>query len=277
MRLDTHQHFWNYDAKEYEWIDDTMKGIQRSFLPLDLQPILAQNKIDGCIAVQARQSEAETDFLLQLAAENEFIKGVVGWVDLCSEKVAESLTRYQSFPKLKGFRHILQGEPQVDFMLRPDFQNGISLLNQFGFTYDILIFPKHLVYAAELVKNFPDQAFVLDHIAKPDVKSGKLQEEWRTGIRQLAQLENVCCKISGMVTEADWQNWTKESFKQYIDVVVESFGTNRIMFGSDWPVCEVAAAYSEVVNIVEDACGHFSESEKKQLWGENGARFYAVK
>lgn len=276
MRLDAHQHFWNYNQEEFDWIDDNMQVIRKSFIPGDLSPVLQQNQIDGCIAVQARQSEEETDFLLQLAAEHEFIKGVVGWVDLRSPRAEDRLAHYASFSKLKGFRHVVQGEPQVDFMLREDFQRGISFLKKYNFTYDILIFPKHLLYAVELAKKFPDQPFVLDHIAKPDIKSGKVQEEWVQGIRELGQLENVSCKISGMVTEADWQGWKKEEFLNHTDVVVESFGPKRLMFGSDWPVCLVAAPYEEVVAIAAQAVQQFSDSEKEQFWGGNCARFYSV-
>lgn len=276
MRIDAHQHFWNYNPEEFDWIDNHMQVLQKHFLPEHLSPVLKNNQLDGCIAVQARQSEAETDFLLQLAGEHDFIKGVVGWVNLRSPGVEERLAYYSSFSKLKGFRHILQGEPQLDYMLRKDFQYGISLLKKFGFTYDILIFPKHLPYAVELAKKFPEQPFVLDHIAKPDIKSGTVAEDWVQGIRDLAKHQNVFCKLSGMVTEADWNRWKKEDFLKYTDIVLNSFGPQRLMFGSDWPVCLVASPYEDVVAVAAQAVQQFSSVEKEQFWGGNCARFYAI-
>jgi L-fuconolactonase len=272
-RIDSHQHFWKFDPVRDSWINNDMKVIQRDFLPGDLQPILEQNGFDGCVAVQSDQSEAENHFHFQNAENFDFIKGIVGWVDLQSKTAEERLQYYAQFEKIKGFRHVLQGEPQRDLMLQPSFMNGISLLRKYNFTYDILIFKDQLQYMPKFVSAFPDQLFVIDHIAKPDIKNGEI-DQWREDIQQVAEFENVYCKISGMVTEADWKNWKKEKFKPYMDVVVEAFGTNRIMFGSDWPVCLVAASYNEMLGVAEDYFSSFSKEEQEDFFGLNAIRFY---
>jgi L-fuconolactonase len=275
MRIDAHQHFWNYDPVNYAWITDDMKVIRRNFMPQDLWPSLKEQGIEGCIAVQADQSENETLFLLELADKFDFIKGVVGWVDLRASNITERLEYFSTFPKLKGFRHVVQGEPQDDFLLRKDFCRGIALLREYDFTYDILIFPRHIKYANEFVRRFPGQPFVIDHLAKPFIRDKKI-EEWKKDIGAIAEMENVCCKLSGMVTEADWKNWELNDFKLYIDTIVESFGPERIMFGSDWPVCLVAAEYKEVCAIVEHHTAYLSEVSKERLWGGNAEKFYRL-
>jgi len=272
-RIDSHQHFWKFDPVRDSWINDEMKIIQRDFLPEDLQPILDQNGFDGCVAVQSDQSEAENHFHFQNAEKSDFIKGIVGWVDLQSKTVEERLEYYSQYKKIKGFRHVLQGESQRDLMLQPAFMNGILLLRKYNFTYDILIFKDQLQYLPKMVSSFPDQRFVIDHIAKPDIKNGEI-DQWKKDIQKIARFENVHCKISGMVTEADWKNWKKEDFKPYLDAVVEAFGTDRIMFGSDWPVCLVAASYKEMLDIVEDYFSSFSEEEQEKFFGWNAIRFY---
>lgn len=272
-RIDSHQHFWKFDPVRDSWINDNMKVIQKDFLPEDLQPLLKQNGFDGCVAVQSGQTEGENHFHFQNAEKFDFIKGIVGWVDIQSKTVEERFRYYTPFKKIKGFRHVLQGEPQRDLMLQPAFMNGISLLNKYNFTYDILIFKDQLQHIPKFVSAFPDQPFVIDHIAKPDIKKGEI-DEWKKDIRKVAQFENVCCKISGMVTEADWKNRTKEDFKPYMDVVVEAFGTNRVMFGSDWPVCLIAASYNEMLSIVEDYFSSFSKEEQEKFFGLNAIRFY---
>lgn len=274
-QIDSHQHFWKYDPVRDSWITDDMAVIQRDFFPEDLEPVLQNNGIDGCVIVQSDQSEKENEFQLQNAENHQFIKGVVGWVDLLSVNIEERLEYYSRFKKLKGFRHVLQGEPQRDFMLRPDFLNGISLLNKYGFAYDILIFPDQLKFAAEMVSRFPEQRFVLDHIAKPYIKD-KMITGWESDIKSLGKFKNVFCKISGMVTEANWNNWTAGEFDPYIDVVVNAFGTDRLMFGSDWPVCKVAAAYEEVYGIVKDYFSGYSDSEQRKVFGENAIKFYSL-
>jgi len=275
LQIDSHQHFWNYDPVKYSWIDDQMAVIQKDFLPADLEPVLKNNGFDGCITVQSDQSEKENEFQLANAEAHDFIKGVVGWVDLQSVLVEERLDYYQQFEKLKGFRHVLQGEPQRDFMLRPAFLQGISLLKRYSYTYDILIFPDQLVYTADFVSRFPDHPFVIDHIAKPNIKNQQIGE-WEKGIRKIAKFENVFCKVSGMVTEADWQLWKPADFYACLHVIVEAFGMDRLMFGSDWPVCKVAAGYEQVVAIVKDYFSAFSKAEQEKFFGENALKFYNI-
>lgn len=272
-RIDAHQHFWKFDSIRDSWITDEMSAIQKDFLPDDLKFLLQQNGFDGCVAVQASQSEDETNFLIALASQNDFIKGVVGWVDLQADGITQRLARYQSFPIVKGFRHVLQGEEQRDLMLHPNFKRGIAALQEYGFTYDILIFPDQLKFSAELVAFFPEQKFVIDHIAKPYIKRKEI-DEWKKDMQAIAIHQNVYCKISGMVTEADWTAWKKEDFTPYMDVVVNAFGTNRIMFGSDWPVCLVTASYEKMLGIVEEYFSVFPKEEQDKFFGLNAINFY---
>jgi L-fuconolactonase len=273
MSIDAHQHFWKYNEDRDTWITDDMAVIQRNFLPEDFRPILSENKIDGSVIVQSDQSKEENIFQLANALQHDFVKGVVGWVDLQAENLSEHLEYYKEFKKLKGFRHVLQGERQRDFMLRPKFKRGIGKLREFGYTYDILIFPDQLEYTIEFVKAFPDQPFVLDHIAKPYIKDKKI-ENWKKDIGALASFENVYCKVSGMVTEAHWKDWNKQDFLPYLDVVSESFGATRLMYGSDWPVCLVAASYQEVLELAREYFSKFSLHEQELIFGENAIRFY---
>jgi L-fuconolactonase len=275
MRVDSHQHFWKYNEERDAWITDEMSILQRNFLPEDLRPILAQHEIEGTVIVQSDQSKEENVFQLANALQHDFVKGVVGWIDFQADNISDQLGYYQEFKKMKGFRHILQGEKQRDFMLRPAFMQGIGQLEKFGFTYDILIFPDQLKYAVEFVKAFPKQPFVLDHIAKPYIKDQKI-DEWKLDIQELAKHENVSCKVSGMVTEANWQTWKKEDFRPYLETVSEAFGPKRLMYGSDWPVCLVAASYDTVLNIVKDFFSTFSKSEQDLIFGDNAARFYKL-
>jgi L-fuconolactonase len=270
--IDAHQHFWQYDPVRHDWISEDMVVIRKDFLPEQLKQIYDKEGVDGCIAVQADQTETETDFLMQLAAENNFIKGVVGWVDLLAENCAERLAHYQQFPIVKGFRHILQAE-DPSFMSAPAFVRGISLLSQFDFTYDILVYPRHLSAVQALVAKFPDQRFVIDHIAKPDIKNG-LIDEWAAGMRKLAVYPNVYCKISGMVTEADWQHWQADNLYPFLSVITEAFGVHRLMYGSDWPVCLVAATYQEMWQPVKDFYRSFTKEEQAALFGDNARDFY---
>jgi L-fuconolactonase len=272
-KIDAHQHFWQYDPVRDGWITDQMSVLKKDFLPEALGHILKENKIDGCVSVQADQSEAETLFLLGQTEAFSFVKGVVGWVDLQSDKIEERLKYYAGFEKLKGFRHILQGDTRRDLMLRQEFKRGIGFLSRYNFTYDILIFPDQLQFARQLVNDFPEQKFVIDHLGKPFIKFGKL-DEWRTAIRSVAENENVYCKLSGFVTEADWWNWKRDDFKPYFDTIVNSFGTDRIMFGSDWPVCLVAAKYEDVLGIVQDYFSSFSKDEQDEIFGRNAIEFY---
>lgn len=275
MYLDAHQHFWTYDPVAYDWIDESMKVIQRDFLPPELAHEQGRLGFSGSVAVQARQSLKENDFLLGLADQYEEVKGVVGWVDLCSEEVDLQLQTYAPHAKFVGVRHIVQAEPDDQFMLRPDFQRGIGKLSAHGLTYDILTFPRQLPAAIELVKAFPNQPFVLDHLSKPFIKDGRLSP-WDTHIRSLAAHENVYCKLSGMVTEADWSHWQPTDLRPYLDVVLEAFGAQRLMIGSDWPVCLVAGHYQEVIGVVTQYLQSLSEAEQTAILGTNCQAFYGL-
>ncbi len=272
MKIDAHQHFWHFDPVRDAWIGDSMKAIRRDFLPQDLQPILRENQIDGCVAVQAAQNDAETEFLLKLAEENDFIKGVVGWIDLQADDLDAQLDKYRSRQLLKGFRHVLQSESE-EFMLRPSFIRGLKRLHHHAYTYDLLIFPNQLPNAARLVAQCAEQRFVLDHLAKPYIKAGKVAD-WKKDLKTLAAHDNVSCKISGMVTEADYQTWTYEQLLPYLDAAFEAFGSNRLMFGSDWPVCLVAGDYQAIKRIAEKYTARFSEEEKAKIFGRNAENFY---
>ncbi|WP_342572840.1 amidohydrolase family protein [Paenibacillus sp. FSL R5-0749] len=275
MKLDAHQHFWEYSIAEYGWIGEEMKAIRQSFLPHDLEPILTQSGMDGCIAVQARQSLTETEWLLQLADQYEFIKGVVGWVDLCSDDVRNQLELLASNPVLKGVRHVIQDEPDLQYVLREDFQRGISLLKEYDLAYDLLVSKEQLPYAVDLVKAFPEQRFVLDHLAKPDIKSGILSP-WQEALESLAAQPNTYCKLSGIVTEADWASWTPSDFTSYLNIAIEAFGAERLMFGSDWPVSNLAASYSEVYGLIKTHIQSLSESEQQMILGGTCAAFYQI-
>ncbi len=249
-----------------------MRRIRKDFLPSDLRPILQENDMDGCILVQVDQTEAETEFLLQLVDENSFVKGVVGWVDVLADNVEERLHHFSKNNNFRGIRHIVQGEAD-DFMLRTDFQNGIEKLSKYNLTYDILIFPSQLLSTILLVQKFPDQKFIIDHIAKPVISAG-LDEYWVHGMQELGKCENVFCKISGMVTETQNYKWSKNDFTPFIDVVVNAFGIDRILFGSDWPVCIVAAEYAEVLDIVKSYFSDFSKEDVDKIMGGNAVKFY---
>lgn len=276
MKIDSHQHFWRYDAARDAWITDSMAVLNRDFLPEHLAAELAANAMDASIAVQADPSESETMFLLDLAERNERIAGVVGWVDLLSPRVGERLEYFSHFSKLRGFRHIAQSEPDDRFLARENFVNGIAQLCAFGFTYDILIYPKQLPAAIELAARLPDQRFVVDHIAKPEIKSRKTAP-WAEQMKAVARNKNVFCKLSGLVTEADWKGWKADDFKPYLDVVFDAFGTDRLIFGSDWPVCLLAATYGQVKQLIVEYVKGFSQSDKDKIFGGNAARFYALK
>jgi L-fuconolactonase len=275
MVIDAHQHFWSYDPKTHQWIDDSMAVIRKDFLPSELEKVLGKNKIDGCITVQAEQTTAETVKLLEYAEIHDYIKGVVGWIDLQSNSIDDQLAKMNSYSLLKGFRHIVQGETDPHFLQREVFVNGISKLNKYGYTYDILIFPHQLDSTFEFVKCFPNQLFVIDHIAKPYIKEVRIND-WAKKIKDIAQCENVYCKLSGMITEADFQNWSADQITPYMDIVINSFGIDRVMFGSDWPVCLVAGNYAQVKSLVINYLEPFSEEEKNAVMGANAIEFYSL-
>jgi len=272
--IDTHQHFWNYDPKTHDWINEDMKLIRKDFLPADLAPILKENNVNGCIAVQADQTDAETQILIREANQNSFIKGVVGWVDLNSIEIEAALDSYTDTKILKGFRHILQAEPK-GFMLAPSFKKGIDALAKYNYTYDLLIYASQLKEAKEFISNHKEQPIVIDHLAKPNIKEGEW-ESWKKDINEIAQYPNVYCKISGMTTEANWNSWTMETLKPYIDKAVEAFGTDRIMFGSDWPVCLLASSYSKWLETLQNYFNTFSIDEQASFFANNAIKFYKL-
>ena len=272
MIIDAHQHLWKYDPVRDNWIEDSMEVLREDFLPKDLKPILDANGVAGCIAVQADQSEEETEFLLKCAQENPFLKGVVGWVDLMAGNIEERLANYSRNEYFKGVRHIVQAEKD-DFLLNKDFQNGVGKLSQYGLSYDLLIYPRQFPATLKMVQKFPNQIFVLDHIAKPSV-SEKLDAEWVKNILLLSKHENVFCKISGMVTETKNFEWVKSDFTPYLASVVSAFGTDRLLYGSDWPVCLLAADYREVLGIIVDYFQNFSTLEKSKIFALNAIKAY---
>jgi len=254
-----------------------MRRLQRNFLPPDLKHLLDESNIDGCVAVQARQTEAENDFLLALARDNPVVKGVVGWLDLQADALEERIQHYQHMPAFKGVRHIVQAEADPDFIIRPDFIRGIRLLAEAGWTYDILVFERQFPAVLTFLERCPDQPFVLDHIGKPEI-SGHPSRGWSEGIGVMAEHPNVHCKVSGMVTEASWSTWKADDFKPYLDVVFQAFGPERLMFGSDWPVCMLAADdYQQVIELVEYYIADYSSAEKAAFFGGNAERFYKLK
>lgn len=275
MRVDAHQHFWVYNTAEYDWITDSMGILRRNFLPEDLRPELDHNEFHGSIAVQTRQTLEETRWLLELAEHSPWILGVVGWVDLCSKDVHSQLETIACHPKLVGIRHIVQSEPEDRFLLRSDFCHGISVLQEFDLAYDILIRAKHLPIAAEFVEQFPHQRFVLDHLAKPAISDGEI-ENWALGIRRLASFPNIFCKLSGLVTEADWRHWKPEQIIPYLDVAFECFGSNRLMIGSDWPVCLVAASYAGATDAIKSYVERHTPAERDAVLGRNAEVFYRL-
>jgi len=276
MWIDSHQHFWRYNTAEFGWINDSMAPLRRDFLPEDLGPELGGAGFRGSIAVQARQSLEETRWLLELAGASPLILGVVGWVDVCSPDVRLQLRTFAGNPKLVGIRHVVQSEPDERFLLLPEFLRGISVLEEFDLTYDILIYPRHLPVASEFVRRFPRQRFVLDHLAKPLIKSASIHP-WEAGIRELAKFPNVFCKLSGMVTEADWQNWMPEDLKPYLDIALDRFGPERLMIGSDWPVCTLAASYKQTMSVVLDYLYKYPVNVQDAVLGGNAQRFWKLK
>lgn len=273
--IDAHHHFWYYNPVEYDWIDDHMAGIRRDFQPEDLQQEIDSCGVEGVVSVQARQTIEETDWLLQLAAGHDFIRGVVGWLPLTDRYIEARLEQYAGYSRLKGLRHVIQGEPDPEFMLRKEFHRGISLLQAYGFVYDILISEHQLPNTIRFVDRHPDQQFVLDHLAKPKISMNEIAG-WETNLRALARRENVACKISGMVTEADFTNWTEEQLQPYLEVVLDAFGPSRLLFGSDWPVCLAATNYSDWLGLVKKAMSRLSRQEQEQIFSKNAMRIYQL-
>jgi L-fuconolactonase len=275
QKIDSHQHFWNYEPATHGWITDDMEIIRQDFLPEDLEPILNEYGFAGCVSVQADQTETENHLLIEHAIRHSFIKGVVGWVDFKAANIEDRLAYYKQFDKVKGFRHVLQGEADRAYMLNEDFKRGIGKLKQYGYTYDILIFTDQMQFVNDFAAAFPDQPFVIDHLAKPNIKDGDINQ-WAKDMKAIAQNENVSLKVSGMVTEADWKGWKVSDFIPYLDVVFELFGADRIMYGSDWPVCRVVATYGEMLSIPEAYVAKLSGDEQEKFWGGNAINFYGL-
>jgi len=276
VKIDSHQHFWKYNEADYGWIDNRMAILKRDFLPEDLEPRLTESGFSGSVAVQARQTAEETRWLLNLAEKNDFIKGIVGWADLRSEdNLRRQLDEFCKSPKFAGVRHVVHDEPEDGFMLRDDFLKGISILKDYNLTYDLLLFPKHLPVAQVLASMFPGQKFVVDHISKPLIKD-RITDPWKEDIFMLAGEKNVWCKLSGMVTEADWKNNTYKDFQPYLDTVFQAFGPGRLMTGSDWPVCTVSREYNDVINIVRDYISEMQDEVREKILGLNCIDFYGL-
>ncbi|MGA8026161.1 MAG: amidohydrolase family protein [Bryobacteraceae bacterium] len=276
LKLDAHHHFWNYDPVEYPWIDDNMSVIRRDFLPADLQAEMAPAGVSGAISVQARQTLEETHRLLEFAGQNDFIRGVVGWAPLVEPNVGDTLAELASNLKLRAVRHVLQDELDPFYALREDFNAGIGALMPLNLAYDILIFGRHLPQTITFVDKHPNQTFVLDHLGKPRVRNGEISP-WRENIRDLAMRENVYCKISGLATEANYSSWTEAQLRPYLDTVLAAFGPQRLMFGSDWPVCLVAISYSHWISIVSNAIRSLTQSEQQRIWSGTAAEAYRLK
>jgi L-fuconolactonase len=276
LKIDAHHHLWKFDAKEYGWIDEHMQVLRRDFLPADLHKEMAAAGINGSVAVQARQTVEETRWLLELASQNDFMKGVVGWVPLVDPKVGGTIEKFAANPKLRGIRHVLQDEPDENYILRQDFNRGMGEVARHNLTYDILIFERHLPQTIRFVDQHPNQKFVVDHLAKPRVKF-KALSPWREHMQELAKRQHVYCKISGLATEANHKKWTEEQLQPYIDTVLATFGAKRAMFGSDWPVCLLALSYQRWVGIMEKTAERLSVAEQQWLWAETAIEAYGLK
>lgn len=273
--IDAHHHLWKYDPQDYPWIGDGMEVLRRDYLPDDLQPLMEANGVEGFIAVQAQQTIAETDWLLDLAAQKNFLRGVVGWVPLTEPGVGAALERLAGDGHFRGVRHILQDEPDDDYMLREDFNAGIAQLAHFGLSYDVLIYERHLPQTLKFVDRHPDQIFIVDHIAKPRIRD-RIVSPWRELIGELAARPNIYCKISGMTTEADWRSWKEEDLRPYFDIVLAAFGPQRLMFGSDWPVLLLASDYSRWVKFFRQAIEHLSEDEQDWICRRTAIEAYRL-
>jgi L-fuconolactonase len=272
--IDAHVHFWKYNKTRDAWITDDMKIIQKDFLPADLQPVLSENSVEGVLAVQADQSENETDFLLSLAKENTFIKGIVGWVDLQNENIEKRLLYYSQFPLIKGFRHIVQAEPP-GFLKNKKFLNGVQVLKKYDFTFDVLIYETQLKEAVEFVNYFPAQKFIIDHCAKPAIRHKSITE-WKKWMTEISKRKNIFCKLSGLITEARWNQWEEKDIYPYLDVIFECFGKERIVFGSDWPVMLLSGKYKKWKELLENYMTDVSQEDKEKIFQKNAIEFYRL-
>jgi L-fuconolactonase len=272
LNIDAHMHFWRYSRQEYDWIDDGMSVLRRDFLPPDAAAAMRDAGMDACVAVQARQTLEETRFLLDLAARHQFIAGVVGWVDLRAADLDDQLAELSAHRKLVGVRHIVQAEPD-DFLRQEDFRRGVAQLERYGFAYDILIYARQLVAAIDFAAELPAVRLVLDHLGKPDIRGGGF-DAWRRDLDRLAKLPHVRAKLSGLVTEADWNAWAVEDIHRYVNAALDSFGAERLMIGSDWPVCRVAATYPQVIDLIRSAVANRTPTERAAIMGGTAQTFW---
>ena len=272
MTIDTHVHYWQFDPVRDAWITEAMAVLRQDYLPQQAKSVFAENAVDACIAVQADQSETETDFLVELAVQNPFIKGLVGWVDLSSDSIEERLAYYSRFPIIKGWRHIVQAEP-MDFLQREDFRRGIKALQAYAYTYDVLVYHQQLKPALAFMHAFPDQRFIIDHCAKPAIAKKEIGE-WAKYMKEMAQHPDVYCKLSGLLTEAAWNDWTPADFYPYLDTVFDCFGTERLLFGSDWPVMLLSGTYRQWKSLLETYMKNCSDTERQNIFGANAIRCY---
>ncbi|MCA9085023.1 MAG: amidohydrolase family protein [Planctomycetaceae bacterium] len=278
MIIDAHQHFWNLSLPfNYGWLHTQQnERICRSYLPSDLRDHLKACGVDKTILVQTQHDPEENLWGLRLADQNDFVAGVVGWVDLASEKCEEQLLHFMEYPKFVGVRHIVQDEPDDDFIIRPDVLRGLKVLQKYKIPYDLLFYTKHLRHAVTLGKELPELQMVVDHLAKPKIKTGEI-DEWEKDLKAAAEFPNIHCKLSGMVTEADWKNWKPADLKPYVEAALEAFGPERCMYGSDWPVCELAASYDQVFNALNEVIGEISDTERDQIFSGTARRFYRLR
>lgn len=276
MKIDAHQHFWELDRFDYEWLDaPDLEPIRRDYVPADLSPHLKKCEIDRSVFVQTRHDVKENHWALSLCESNSFLAGIVGWVDLASERCEEQLLEFKDHPQFLGIRHVTQDEPDDDFIVRGDVIRGLQVLQKYQVPFDLLFFVKHLKHAVTVARACPDLPLVIDHLAKPRIREQSLTD-WEADFRAAARCENVYCKLSGMVTEADWKNWKPSDLKPYIDIALDAFGPSRLMYGSDWPVCELAATYEQVYDALTENISALSNSEKEQIFGKTAARFYGI-
>jgi L-fuconolactonase len=272
MIIDSHVHFWKFDAVRDAWITGDMKILRQDHLPQHLFSLLKENEIEGCVAVQADQSETETFFLTELSKTNPFIKGIVGWVDLQDEHIDDRLEYFYQFPIIKGWRHIVQSETD-GFLNGKKFLRGIQALAKYNYSYDLLINHHQLKQALEFVTKFPEQKFVIDHCAKPDVKNNNVND-WKKDMMEMATYPNVYCKLSGLLTEVNWNEWTDTDFNPYLDTVFEMYGTDRLLFGSDWPVLNLSGTYRQWKFLLEKYMENHTENDRQKVFGINAAQFY---
>lgn len=274
--IDAHQHFWELGRFGYEWLDaDACKPIKRTYLPADLKTHLDATGVDRSIFVQTQHNVAENDWVLSLCEQNEFLAGMVGWVDLTSTACEAQLEKYKDNPHFVGIRHVTHDEPDDNFIIRDDVLRGLAVLEKHKMPFDLLFFVKHLHHAQTLGQKFPALPMVIDHLSKPEIKAGKM-DNWEADFRAAAKFPNIYCKISGMVTEADWQNWKADDLRPYVEIALDAFGPERCMYGSDWPVCELAGSYERVIGAAREVLSQLSDSEQSRIFGETAIEFYGV-